>query len=354
MKPKKVVCIFVMTLLILSIIPIVNSEEQKLCIISPGVVDQEQPNINEIDWLEGGVDNWQQFRNRGRVLEEVELHIGCWYSGSYPITLSIKETLTSPALTDITYPAAAFPLDVQDWFTFNVPDVNLSLFKTYYIVLNFDPGSEYGWTGDYGDPYPQGGSSHTASDWDYAFRTIVDKSKPKNNLEILSPGVVDQQQLDTSEVDFLENGVPHWQQFINRGKTIEEVHVHIGHYYSGSEPMTLSIQKPIGNKLCFKTLTTADIPDHAQDWCIFDLPDTPLVQGDLYYIVIEFDMGSEYEWSGVHGDPYPDGASSHPDADWDYAFKTIVDRSRPRFINIFESFPLINQFIQKLINNFLS
>ncbi len=144
----------------------------------------------------------------------------------------------------------------------------------------------------------------------------------------LSPGVIDQEQTDTSEVDFLENGVIHYQQFVNQGETIEQVEVHIGHYYAGSEPMTLSIQKPIGTTLTFKKLTTADIPDHVQDWCKFDLPDTALTKGDLYYIVIEFGIGSEYMWSGAHGDPYPSGASSHADPDWDYAFRTIVDKSK--------------------------
>lgn len=150
----------------------------------------------------------------------------------------------------------------------------------------------------------------------------------------MSPGVVDQEQLDTSEEDFLENGVIHYQQFINQGKTIEEIEVHIAHYFAGSKPMTLSVQKPIGNILTSKTLTTADIPDHVEAWCKFDLPDKPLTRGGLYYIVIEFDIGSEYVWSGAHGDPYPSGASSHPDADWDYAFRTIVDKARTREKNI--------------------
>jgi len=146
----------------------------------------------------------------------------------------------------------------------------------------------------------------------------------------LSPGVIDQEQPDASEFDFLENGKIHYQQFINQGKTIEEIEVHIGHYYAGSEPMTLSIQKPLGTTLTSKTLTTVDIPDHIENWCKFDLPDTPLTRGDLYYIVIEFDIGSEYAWSGAHGDPYPSGVSSHPDADWDYAFRTIVDKSKSK------------------------
>ena len=147
-----------------------------------------------------------------------------------------------------------------------------------------------------------------------------------SNIRMLS--VIDQQQLNTSQQYFLENGKIHWQQFMNFGKTIEEVQVHIGHYFMGSKPMTLSIQGPIGTTLCSKTLTTADIPDHVLDWCVFDVPDTPLKPKGIYYIVIEFDLGSEYEWSGAHGDPYPKGMSSHPDPDWDFAFKTIVDKTK--------------------------
>jgi len=112
-------------------------------------------------------------------LEEVELHFGCWYSGSYDVTLSIVETLAGPALTTVTYPASAFPLDVQTWFTFDVPDVKLKQGKIYYLVIKFDPGSEYGWSGDVGNPYPLGTSSNTNPDWDYAFRTIVNKPIPK-------------------------------------------------------------------------------------------------------------------------------------------------------------------------------
>lgn len=47
------------------------------------------------------------------------------------------------------------------------------------MVIKFDPGSEYGWSGDFGNPYPLGMSSHAAPDWDYAFRPIVNKPIPK-------------------------------------------------------------------------------------------------------------------------------------------------------------------------------
>ena len=170
--------------------------------------------------------------------------------------------------------------------------------------------------------------------------------------KLMSPGVIDQEQTDTSEAYFLENYKTHYQQFENKGYTIEEVIVHIGHYYSGSEPMTLSIQKPLTNVITSKTLTTADISDHVLDWCVFDVPDEPLTPGEMYYIVIEFDCCSEYEWSGAHGDPYPSGVSSHPDSDWDFAFKTIVDRKSRSVNHVFDNFPMLFQMFLKLIDNF--
>ena len=157
----------------------------------------------------------------------------------------------------------------------------------------------------------------------------------------MSPGVVDQEQPDTSEEHFIAGGVPHSQEFINQGNMIEEIQVHVGHYYGGSPPMTLSIDKPIGVKLTQKTLTTADIPDHVQNWVTFDFPDVNLQRGEKYYIVLQSDIGSEYVWSGAHGDPYPSGASSHPDIDWDYAFRTIVDKARTREKNIPK--PIVDQ-----------
>ena len=175
---KKILGIFVCMLLIaIAITPLVSAREN---ILPRSIVDQEQPNTGKEHWLDHTVPNWQQFVNQGNMLEEVELYIGCWFSGSYPITLSIEETVGGASLTDVTYQASDFPPDTQAWFTFDVPDVKLERNKTYHIVLRFDPGSEYAWSGDNGDPYPAGDSSHPDIDWDYAFRTIVDKSKPVN------------------------------------------------------------------------------------------------------------------------------------------------------------------------------
>lgn len=167
-----------MLLTVTAITTIVSSKNSQVNVtMMPSVIDQQQPNTPEIHWLEAGVANWQQFKNQGKTLEKVELHVGCWFSGSAPITLEIKETLTGTPLTQVTYNAAALPLDMQAWFTFDVPDVRLVQNKVYYMVLTFDHGSEYAWSGSHNNPYPDGTSSHPDADWDYAFKTIVDKSK---------------------------------------------------------------------------------------------------------------------------------------------------------------------------------
>lgn len=180
MQKKNTISIFVCMLLIATaILPLVSALETRSPLLAPGVVDQQQPNTPELHWLEPNALHWQQFVNQGNTLEEVELHIGCWYSGSESITLSIQD-LWGTNLTHVTYQASDLPLDGQAWFTFDVPDVKLIRGQPYYICLYFNPESEYAWSGSHNDPYPAGDSSHTDQDWDYAFKTIVDKSKPVN------------------------------------------------------------------------------------------------------------------------------------------------------------------------------
>jgi hypothetical protein len=172
---NKIIGIFMCMLMIAATTTLVSGKENMM----PGVIDQQQPNTPEICWLEYGVDNWQQFKNKGRTLEAVELHVGCYFSGSADITLSIKESLTGNVLTQVTCPATALPDNIQAWFIFDVPDVKLKVNTVYYICLRFDIGSEYGWSGSHNNPYPEGTSSHPDADWDFAFRTIVDKSKSR-------------------------------------------------------------------------------------------------------------------------------------------------------------------------------
>jgi len=172
---RKTIGIFLCTLMFASVaLPVIGTsdvEKETAPVLS--VVDQQQTNTAEIHWLYGGVDNWQQFVNHGNMIEKVDCHIGCYYSNSPDITLSIEKVIGTP-VTSVTYPATALPFDHQDWFTFDFPDVNLTYGETYHIVIRSYSGSEYAWSGAYGDPYPAGLSSRSAQ-WDYAFKTIVDR-----------------------------------------------------------------------------------------------------------------------------------------------------------------------------------
>jgi hypothetical protein len=178
---RKIIGIFLCTLMIASVaLPVIgisDVEEQTALVLS--VVDQQQTNTAEMHWLEDGVANWQQFVNHGNMIEKVDCHIGCYYENSPDITLSIEQVIGSP-LTSVTYQATALPLNHQGWFTFDFPDVNLTYGETYHIVIRFNSGSEYAWSGAFGNPYPLGLSSRSAQ-WDYAFKTIVD--------QIVSPAV---------------------------------------------------------------------------------------------------------------------------------------------------------------------
>jgi hypothetical protein len=176
---KKVIGIFVCTLLIATITPIVSgtSTEKPAVKMIPSVIDQQQLKTPEIYTLLPDVQNWQQFKNRGETLESVDLHIGCYDSISGWITLAVAESLTTSPLTGVSYNPGDLPEDTQDWFTFDVPDVELTGGKIYYIIVTFGLMSDYRWSGSHGNPYKQGASSHPDADWDFAFRTVVDKSK---------------------------------------------------------------------------------------------------------------------------------------------------------------------------------
>jgi hypothetical protein len=167
---RKIIVILVGMLMIAATTTLVAGKEKMM----PSVIDQQQPNTSEKYWLPNGVDTWQQFKNRGKTLEKIELHVQQGYEQSYPITLSIVQTLGGTPLTQVTYQAIDLP-NTPAWFTFDVPDVKLKANTVYYMVLSFDPGSEYAWSGAHGDPYPNGSTSHPDADWDFAFRTIVDK-----------------------------------------------------------------------------------------------------------------------------------------------------------------------------------
>lgn len=177
---KKIIRILVTTLLIaILIIPLESSlETSKPSNVLPGSLDQEQAITTDIDWLEGGDDNWQEFIPTKALLSEVEVYIGCYFGGSYPITLTIEMNLGMyPPITTATLPCTAMPQNQQGWVMFDVVDRCLVPGAKYYIVLRFDPGSEYGWSGSPGNPYANG-ESNVGPMWDYAFRTYTLPNNP--------------------------------------------------------------------------------------------------------------------------------------------------------------------------------
>jgi hypothetical protein len=178
---KKIIGIFVTTLFIATtIIPLVSSLETSMptVVLSAGTLDQKQEITTNIEWLEGGADNWQEFIPTKALLSEVEVHIGCYYSGSYPVTLTIEMNLgMTPPITTATLPCSAMPQNQQGWVLFDVVDRCLVPGAKYYIVLRFDPGSEYAWSGSPKNPYASG-ESNVGPMWDYAFRTYTLPNNP--------------------------------------------------------------------------------------------------------------------------------------------------------------------------------
>ena len=344
---KNKIGIFVCLLLIITaIVPVVNSitiKKEKM----QGVIDQHQDLIPNIDWLLGGGKHYQEFVNQGKTLKEVQLHMGCYFSGSYDITIAIEKPLGSK-ITQVTLNANWFTMDTMKWYTINLPDKILSRGQNYFITVQFDPGSEYAWSGSYGNPYGAGTSSKDP-DWDYAFRTIVDKSKNKNTI-IEPKTVIDQKQEQCDNCLFLPN-YGH-QGFVPRGNQLLQVDLSIAEWYGGSPDLQISIEKPLGTSLFSTSLTVNQVPSGSCNWVSINInPRIQLDKDEMYYIVLSYPPGGEYGWGGSYGDPYPKGTSDK-DPDWDYAFRTIVDKSKPK-ITIFDIFqeitsryPMINEIIK--------
>jgi len=162
---KKIIGIFVMTLLIATALS-VNGQ----------VLDQSQQTIDAIHWLQSG--EWQTFVPVGKSHDFIEVHIGCYYGGSMPITLSVERPLGN-IVTFNTLPASAIPAQTEDWVRFYL-NATFPKGELYHIVLTFNPGSEYSWSYGLGDPYPQGKSS-LGPGKDFCFRTYVERSK--ENIE---------------------------------------------------------------------------------------------------------------------------------------------------------------------------
>lgn len=145
----------------------------------------------------------------------------------------------------------------------------------------------------------------------------------------LMQGQKDQYQEQSDEVVFVPNYA--WQEFVPNGLNLWRVEVKIVHWFSGSPDLTLSIEKPLGTVLSSATISVSNVPNNTPDWVEFNVPDIPLKPWlrEKYYIVLSYPPGGEYGWCGAWNDPYPEGGSNK-DPDWDWCFRTIVDKSKPK------------------------
>jgi len=145
------------------------------------VMDQFQENCSDCEFFANYA--WQQFVPTMVMLTRVEVSVAQWFGGSPDLTLSIERPL-GYTLTSKSLPVTAIPDSYCDWVSFDVPNYMLTPGNTYYIVLSYPPGGEYGWCGTYGNPYPRG-ESNKDPDWDCCFRTFADETQqPDIEIEI--------------------------------------------------------------------------------------------------------------------------------------------------------------------------
>jgi len=119
---------------------------------------------------------WQEFTPVAKKILRVEVKIKSTVGETTLIRLSIEQPLGT-VLSSKELPSSEIP-NTPDWVSFDIPDIKLNPGKIYYIVLSTSPNSYYSWCGASNNPYTNGVSSR-GSDWDWCFRTYVDKSISK-------------------------------------------------------------------------------------------------------------------------------------------------------------------------------
>jgi hypothetical protein len=138
------------------------------------VKDQFQERSDECKWF--GPSAWQEFQPVGKKHLHVEVKIKQGYEQSPPLKMTLEQPLGT-VLTGVDVPVSDIP-NVCDWVDFDFPNVDVDVANTAYIVLTYAEGGEYAWCGANGDLYPAGMSSE-GGQWDWCFRTYVDKSLAK-------------------------------------------------------------------------------------------------------------------------------------------------------------------------------
>ena len=173
---KKILCIFLMMLLIGTIVfPIVNSSNVGNNSNLGEVLDQHSEWSDECKYF--SEDEWQEFIPTMVTLTRIEVKIVQWFGGSPNIKLTIEKPLGS-VLSSKELPVSAIPSGSCDWVSFDIPDINLVPGNNYFIKLYAPLGSEYGWGYSANGLYPNGTSSIWPADW--CFRTFCLENNPPN------------------------------------------------------------------------------------------------------------------------------------------------------------------------------
>jgi hypothetical protein len=175
---KKLIGISICILLIVTIIaPVAMSVNVcRSYTVLQGTIDQSQEERDSDEDVNQYA--WQEFVPTGENLLSVEVKIRLGFLWPPDLFLSIEKPLGT-VLTSTSLPSQSIPWERSEWVTFDFHDILLVRGDKYYIVLSHESGGTYKWSGAWGDLYSQGESSKNPQ-WDWCFRTIVDKSKEKH------------------------------------------------------------------------------------------------------------------------------------------------------------------------------
>jgi len=192
---KKILCFTICMILIITILPTVHTIKNNNL---EYILDQKQllwdryNNIHSSNWIA------QSFKPSISPLTKIVLKLQKPVVITEPLELSIRKNLNGTELIYLPIPAEDIPY-FNYWVEIDIPDIEVDIDETYYILLRTDSpsGKSYRWYYKYnqtGDPYFSGklmASYDFGSEWelvenegqfaDTAFQTYSYISKPDLN-----------------------------------------------------------------------------------------------------------------------------------------------------------------------------
>ena len=194
---KKIICIFVMTLLIVTIPSAIGININKENISAPCPIqwpDQKQTEYGDQGWLVNeDFQVAQSFVPLKGILSQVQIFISKQGEPVDSLFVAIRKDLSGD---DLTYKSINpyFGSENYDWFTFDFDDIKVTPGEKYYIIAQADECDQdncYGWIcAEDDDAYPNGeayGSDDYGQTWelrdkDCCFITYSSKCKSINTL----------------------------------------------------------------------------------------------------------------------------------------------------------------------------